>query len=129
MIEAARTSGTLVNFYQPTRRYNTEDSHLLSVTSVTFPSLCKQTVVVPVFEKGNSAIFSNYRPVSIFNNFSKAFEFIIYDHLFNCLSSDLILLTMAATNVITHQPVWLPYLYLYFYLYSRRDRFCIILFK
>jgi hypothetical protein len=28
MIEAARTSETLVNFYQTTRRYNPEDSHL-----------------------------------------------------------------------------------------------------
>jgi hypothetical protein len=29
MMEAARTSETLVNFYQATRRYNPEDSHLL----------------------------------------------------------------------------------------------------
>jgi hypothetical protein len=28
-MEAARTSETLVNFYQTTRRYNPEDSHLL----------------------------------------------------------------------------------------------------
>jgi hypothetical protein len=28
MMEAARTSETLVNFYQITRRYNPEDSHL-----------------------------------------------------------------------------------------------------
>jgi hypothetical protein len=28
MMEAARTSGTLVNFYQTTRPYNPEDSHL-----------------------------------------------------------------------------------------------------
>jgi hypothetical protein len=28
MVEAARTSETLVNFYQTTRRYNPEDSHL-----------------------------------------------------------------------------------------------------
>jgi hypothetical protein len=28
MMEAARTSETLVNFYQTTRRYNTEDSNL-----------------------------------------------------------------------------------------------------
>jgi hypothetical protein len=28
MMEAARTSETLVNFYQTTRRYNAEDSHL-----------------------------------------------------------------------------------------------------
>jgi hypothetical protein len=29
MMEAARTSETLVNFYQTTRRYNPKDSHLL----------------------------------------------------------------------------------------------------
>jgi hypothetical protein len=28
MMEAARISETLVNFYQTTRRYNPEDSHL-----------------------------------------------------------------------------------------------------
>jgi hypothetical protein len=28
MMEAAKTSETLVNFYQTTRRYNLEDSHL-----------------------------------------------------------------------------------------------------
>jgi hypothetical protein len=32
MMEAARTSGTSVNFYQTTRRYNSEDSHLKLVT-------------------------------------------------------------------------------------------------
>jgi hypothetical protein len=30
MTEAARTSETLVNFYQTTRRYNPEDSHLFN---------------------------------------------------------------------------------------------------
>jgi hypothetical protein len=29
MMEAARTSETMVNFYQTIRRYNQEDSHLL----------------------------------------------------------------------------------------------------
>jgi hypothetical protein len=28
MVETVRTSETLVNFYQTTRRYNPEDSHL-----------------------------------------------------------------------------------------------------
>jgi hypothetical protein len=28
MMEAAKTSETLVNFYQTTRRYNSEDNHL-----------------------------------------------------------------------------------------------------
>jgi hypothetical protein len=30
MMEAARTSETLANFYQTTRRYNPEDSHRLT---------------------------------------------------------------------------------------------------
>jgi hypothetical protein len=30
MMKAARTSATLVNFYQTTRRYNPEDSHILT---------------------------------------------------------------------------------------------------
>jgi hypothetical protein len=33
MIEAARTSETLVNFYQTTRHYNPEDSHLRNVVT------------------------------------------------------------------------------------------------
>jgi hypothetical protein len=31
MMEAARTSETLVNFYQTTRHYNPEDSHLQKI--------------------------------------------------------------------------------------------------
>jgi hypothetical protein len=34
MMEVARTSETLVNFYQTTRRYNPEDSHLLVITMI-----------------------------------------------------------------------------------------------
>jgi hypothetical protein len=55
----------------------------LSVTSGTFPSLWKQTAVVPVLKKGDSTTVSNYRPIYILNNFSKIFEFTIYNHLFN----------------------------------------------
>jgi hypothetical protein len=36
MMEAARTSETLVNFYQTTRRYNPEDSHLHEKIAVIF---------------------------------------------------------------------------------------------
>jgi hypothetical protein len=35
-MEAARTSETLVNFYQTTRHYNPEDSHLLTFQSFIF---------------------------------------------------------------------------------------------
>jgi hypothetical protein len=34
MMQAARSSETLVNFYQTTRRYNPEDSHLHVHTSL-----------------------------------------------------------------------------------------------
>jgi hypothetical protein len=37
MMEAARTSETLVNFYQTTRRYNPEDSHLHTVVVSVLP--------------------------------------------------------------------------------------------
>jgi hypothetical protein len=39
MMEAARTSETLVNFYQTTWRYNPEDSHLLGENSITRSSI------------------------------------------------------------------------------------------
>jgi hypothetical protein len=38
MMEAARSSETLVNFYQTTRRYNPEDSHL----PISLKSLCSE---------------------------------------------------------------------------------------
>jgi hypothetical protein len=45
MMEAARTSETLVNFYQTTRRYNPEDSHLRSHRRQNLKSYLKTTVV------------------------------------------------------------------------------------
>jgi hypothetical protein len=51
----------------------------LSVSSETFPSLWKQTAVVPVFSYGQQLQTYIY---NLFNNFSKIFKFIIYDHLY-----------------------------------------------
>jgi hypothetical protein len=39
MMEAARASETLVNFYQTTRRYNPEDSHLRFFTCLSYDDL------------------------------------------------------------------------------------------
>jgi hypothetical protein len=56
MMEAAGTSETSVNFYQTTRRYNPEDSHLLTVTRL-FLALLKipyQILVLDTTERGIS---------------------------------------------------------------------------
>jgi hypothetical protein len=60
-------------------------------------------------KKGNSAIVSNYRPIYILNNFSKIFEFIIYDHLHNFFKCRLYpsqhgfrKFNSTATNLVTY---------------------------
>jgi hypothetical protein len=80
----------------------------LSLTSITFPSLWKQTAV-PVFKKGNSTIVSNYRHISILNNFSKIFEFVVYDHLYyffkyrlNPTQHGFRKFSSTATNLVTY---------------------------
>jgi hypothetical protein len=52
-----------------------------SLTCKCFPTLWKEAAVVPVFNRDNHAAVSNYRPISILNNFSKLFEVIIHDHV------------------------------------------------
>jgi hypothetical protein len=48
MMEAARTSETLVNFYQTRRRFNPEDSHLLDLNNVSdFSPYLKENTVRP----------------------------------------------------------------------------------
>jgi hypothetical protein len=54
--------------------------HILSLAQQCFPALWKQVAVVPIFKKGNSASVNNYRLISILNNFSKLFEYVIHDH-------------------------------------------------
>jgi hypothetical protein len=49
MMEAARTSETLANFYQTTRRYNPEDSHLRTHRRENLkPYLYKSSLVLSV---------------------------------------------------------------------------------
>jgi hypothetical protein len=59
----------------------------LSLSQQYFPALWKQAAVVPILKKGNSAFVNNYRPISILNNFSKLFEFVIHDHASHYLKS------------------------------------------
>jgi hypothetical protein len=53
----------------------------LSLTQQYFPAAWKKAAVVPVFKRGNHAAMSNYRPISILNNFSKLFGFITHYHV------------------------------------------------
>jgi hypothetical protein len=53
----------------------------LSLTQQHFPTLWKEAAIVPVFKRGNHAAASNYRPISILNDFSKLPEFIIHNHV------------------------------------------------
>lgn len=53
----------------------------LSLKQQTYPELWKEAYIVPVHKSGSTVEVSNYRPVSILNNFAKIFERIIYDRL------------------------------------------------
>ena len=48
------------------------------------PNQFKESIVTPVFKSGNKPLLTNYRPISVINNFSKLFEYclknILMDH-------------------------------------------------
>ena len=52
------------------------------------PALYKDANVCPVAKKGDLAIASNYRPISLLNSESKVFEKTIFKHLYNHLQGN-----------------------------------------
>jgi hypothetical protein len=52
MMEAARTSETLVNFYQTTQRYNPKDSHLRTHRRENLKSYVKRKLISNYFPTG-----------------------------------------------------------------------------
>ena len=52
-----------------------------------FPQVLKVGKVTPVFKKGDSQVFDNYRPISMLPIFGKLLEKIIYSRLYNFLNS------------------------------------------
>ena len=58
----------------------------LSVTRGIFPSQLKTAKVIPVFKSGDSDIFNNYRPISVLPIFSKVFERLVHNRLYNFIS-------------------------------------------
>jgi hypothetical protein len=51
MMHVARTSETLVNFYQTTRRYNPEDSHLQTILITIFSGFLRTSGQIPEKQK------------------------------------------------------------------------------
>ena len=48
-----------------------------------FPSELKISPVKPLFKNGDPALFTNYRPISLFTSMSKLFENVIFHQLFD----------------------------------------------
>jgi hypothetical protein len=53
----------------------------LSLSQEHFPTQCKIVITVPILKKSNSSFVSNYRPISLLNNFSKVFEFVVHSQM------------------------------------------------
>lgn len=63
----------------------------LSLSQGVFPNELKIANVIPLFKSGDSALFNNYRPISLLTAFSKIFERIFYARLLNFLNKEDIL--------------------------------------
>ena len=48
-----------------------------------FPNLLKIAKVTPVYKKGDSDLFENYRPVSVLSSVSKVFEKVMYNQMYD----------------------------------------------
>ena len=55
----------------------------LSLNSGIVPDQIKIARVLPLFKSGDDSVFSNYRPISVLPIFSKVFEKVIYNRLFD----------------------------------------------
>ena len=55
----------------------------LSMASGIFPDPLKLARVVPIFKSGDARTITNYRPVSVLPIFSKVFERLVYNRLWN----------------------------------------------
>ena len=58
----------------------------LSLSTGVVPDKLKAAKVIPIFKKADSAIFSNYRPVSLLSCFSKILERLVFDRCVNYIN-------------------------------------------
>ena len=55
----------------------------ISINSGIVPDQTKIARILPLFKSGDNRVFSNYRPVSVLPIFSKVFEKVVYNRLFD----------------------------------------------
>jgi hypothetical protein len=48
-----------------------------------FPVKCKESRITPVYKNGDRCEITNYRPIAIINNFSKIFELVLFNRIYN----------------------------------------------
>lgn len=58
----------------------------MSFETGTFPTILKQSTIVPIHKKGKKDILDNYRPISLLSSFSKIFELVMYNRLTSYLT-------------------------------------------
>ena len=80
-----------------------------SLFSCIAPAIWKDAHVCAILKKGDPALVSNYRPVSLLSNISKIFERLIFKHVFNCLSNInfLHLFSQVSCHAIQQRINWL----------------------
>ena len=59
-----------------------------SLKSGIFPDDWKCARVIPLFKQGDASDLNNYRPISVISVVAKVFERIVYDQLYNFLSTE-----------------------------------------
>ena len=63
----------------------------LSLSTGVVPDKLKTAKVIPICKKADSAMFSNYRPVSLLSCFSKSLERLVFDRCVNFINNQEIL--------------------------------------
>ena len=64
----------------------------LSISSGVCPNSLKIAKVIPIYKKDDSALVSNYRPISLLPSISKILEKIVHKRLYNFLNSNNLLI-------------------------------------
>ena len=59
---------------------------ILSLETCIVPTILKMSRIIPLFKKGDTKLFTNYRPISLTSQFSKKLETLFYVRLYSFLN-------------------------------------------